>query len=102
MIQRFTSLPVALRVLVVAVTLGALLVLVMGLPTIATNTAERFSSFLGGEEPRQANSQADASAQEGDYLTMVEDIQAGSVDSFLDSDETFTRYDSVTPEDHEQ
>jgi hypothetical protein len=101
MIQRFTSLPLALRVLIVVGALGAVLILTAGIPTIATNTFERFSSFLGGEGSQQVNAPKDTSGED-EYLTAVEDIQTKSVDSFLDTDDKFSHFDSITPDDLEK
>jgi hypothetical protein len=101
MIQRFTSLPLALRVLILVVALGAFVILTAGIPTIATTTFERFSSFLGGEGSQQANAPQGSSAED-EYLATVEDIQTKSVDSFLDSDDEFSHYDSITPDDLEK
>lgn len=98
MIQRFISLPLALRVLILGVALGTLLILTAGIPTIANTTFERFSSFLGREGSQQANAPQGASAED-EYLSMVEDIQTKSVDSFLDSDDKFSHFDSITSDD---
>lgn len=95
MIQRFTSLPLALKVLISAVVLGVLLILAMGTPAMIAKTFERFSGFIGREIPQQAG------APGNEYLSMVEEIQTGSVDSFLQSDEKFSRFDSLTPGDVE-
>src|ERR687885_2453726 len=95
MIQRFTSLPLALKVLISAVVLGVLLILATGTPAMIAKTFERFSGFIGREIPQQAG------APGNEYLSMVEEIQTGSVDSFLQSDEKFSRFDSLTPGDVE-
>lgn len=101
MIQRFISLPLALRVLILVIALGALLILATGIPTIATKTFERFSGFLAIEAPQQNTTQGDTS-RENQYLTAIEDIQTKAVESFVDSDDRFSHYDSVTPDDVEK
>ncbi len=113
--QWFNSLPVAARVVISVVALGVLLLLITGITGMATDTLERFSGFLGTEEPRQEPRQVgteedtqeptrveDAPMAEDEYLATVERLQVISVETFLDTDEKFSRYDSVTSDDLEQ
>lgn len=90
--QWFASLPLALKVLISAVVLGALLILALGTPAIVAKTFERFSGFLEGEALQQAGTRGD------EYPSMVEEIQTESVQSFLQSDEKFSRFDSLIPQ----
>jgi hypothetical protein len=109
--QRFNTLPVALRVLISVVALGVLLVLITGITGMASDTFERFSGFLGNGEPAQDGAgegteepirKEDALTPEEEYLATVERLQAVTAETFLDTDEKFSRYDSITSDDIEQ
>ena len=109
--QRFNTLPVALRVLISVVALGVLLVLITGMTGIASDTLERFSGFLGNGAPKQDGTgegtqeptrEEDALTPEEEYLATVERLQFVSAETFLDTDENFARYDSITSDDIEQ
>ena len=99
---RFKSLPLTVRVLILAAALGILLVIVViNLPGIATATFERFSGFLGGG-PQQVGTQERTSPQADDYPSVIKDIQAKSEESFQDTDHRFSRFDSLTSSDLEK
>jgi hypothetical protein len=109
--QRFNTLPVALRVLISVVALGVLLLLITGITGMASDTFERFSGFLRNDEPKQDGTgegnqeptrEEDALTPEAEYLGTVERLQAVSAETFLYIDEKFTRYDSITSDDIEQ
>jgi hypothetical protein len=109
--QRFNTLPVALRVLISVVALGVLLLLITGITGMASDTFERFSGFLGNGEPKQDGTgegtqeptrEEDALTPEEEYLATVERLQFVSAETFLDTDENFARYDSITSDDIEQ
>ena len=113
--QRFNTLPVALRVLILVVALGVVLVLITGITGMASDTFERFSAFLGNGEPKQDGTgegtqertreptrEEDALTPEEEYLDTVERLQFVSAETFLDTDEKFARYDSITGDDIEQ
>ncbi len=102
MIQRFASLPLALRVLILVVALGALLVVVAGIPMLTATTFERFSGFLKGGEPQRAGTGKSAPLREDEYLSAVERIQAGSVQAHRGIDERFRRFDSLSSADVEE
>jgi hypothetical protein len=100
---QFKSLPRALRALILTVAVGALFVLiVINIPGVVSTTFERFSGFLGGEGPKEAGTQERSSVGEGEYLSMVGEIQAGSEESFRDTDARFSRFDSLTSDDLER
>ncbi len=109
--QRFNTLPVALRVLISVVALGVLLLLITGITGMASDTFERFSGFLGNGEPKQDGTgegtqeptrEEDALTPEEEYLDTVERLQFVSAETFLDIDEKFARYDSISSDDIEQ
>ncbi len=103
MIQRFASLPLALRVLILIVALGALLVVVAGIPVLTATTFERFSGFLkGGGDPQRVDTGKSAPLREDEYLGAVERIQAGSVQAHRGIDERFRRFDSLSSADVEE
>jgi hypothetical protein len=83
----------------VAVALGALLILITGIPALINRTSERLSGFLDGEQTQQLDTREPTSLQEGEYLNVVEDVQVGSVESFLNINEEFSQFDSITAED---
>lgn len=114
--QRFMSLPFALRVLVTALALGALLVLVAGIPALISRTSERASGFVAGLEDTQpdlresttfaAETTADSgepavSPETEEYLSRVKETNVGAVEAFLKVDEEIRQFDSITPEDVE-
>ena len=97
---RFKSLPLSLRVLILTIAVGALLVLVaINIPAILATTFERFSGFLGGVEPQQVSTPEYTSTPENDYVSAVKDLQTKSEESSNDSDDRFSRFDSLTSND---
>jgi hypothetical protein len=116
MMQWFMSLPLVLRVLVTALALGALLILVAGIPALISRTSERVSGFAEGVEGPQPdlrestvdNGEATAdvgepavSPETEEYLSKVKETNVGAVEAFLKVDEEIRQFDSITPEDVE-
>lgn len=98
------SLPPALKVLIYAVLLGVVFALAMGIGATATIIYERGLSFSGGAGPQQGSNQGDASPQQPtatDYIAEIRDIQNGSVEAFVESNDNFLRPDSLTADDVE-
>jgi hypothetical protein len=109
MMQRLMSLPLALRVLVIALVLGALVILAAGIPALISSTSERVSGFVQGVEGQQLDAkevtvdsaEATVSPETEAYLSKVKDTNVGAVEAFLEIDEKLRKFDSLTPEDVE-
>lgn len=116
MMQRFMSLPLVLRVLVAALALGALLILLAGIPTLISRTSERASGFVEDVEGTQPDLResttytAETTVDGGDpavspeteeYLSKVKETNVGAVEAFLKVDEEIRQFDSITPENVE-
>ncbi len=82
-------------VLAVAAGIGATSALLMAPGEISSGGAE--SQQAGGPKPEQSGQQSEA-----DYLDTVGDIQANSVETFLDSQERLMHYDALTADDVEK
>lgn len=108
--QRLMSLPLALRVLVIALALGTLVTLAMGIPALISSTSERISALVQGVEGRQFDTrevtvdseEPDVSPETEEYLSQVKDTNVGAVEAFLEIDEKLRKFDSLTPEDVEE
>lgn len=115
--QRFMSLPLALKVLVAALALVVLLVLLAGMPALISRTSERVSGFVEGVEGTQPDLResttftAEATTDGGkpavspeteEYLSKVKETNVGAVEAFLKVDEEIRQLDSITPEDVEE
>lgn len=114
--QRFMSLPLVLRVLVTALALGALLILLAGIPALISRTSERASGFVEGVEGPQPDlrestvnngeatvdgGELTVSPETEEYLSKVKETNVGAVEAFLKVDEKIRQFDSITPEDVE-
>jgi hypothetical protein len=91
--QWFEALPPALRVLVLVGALAVSIFLLIQIIAMASTTLERFSNIVGN------TSEERTSVGEDKYLSMVEQLQTSSVESFLESDGKFSHYDSITSDD---
>lgn len=108
--QRIMSLPLAVRVLVIALALAALVILAMGVPALISSTSERVSAFVQGVEGQQFDTrevtvdsdEPDVSPETEEYLSQVKDTNVGAVEAFLEIDEKLRKFDSLTPEDVEE
>lgn len=122
MMQRFMSLPLALRVLIVTLALGALLVLLRGTPALIASTSERVSAFVQGVEGRPLDAEEPAadetsghttdavetavegkeskvSEQTEEYLDEVKETNVAAVEAFLEIDKKLRKTGSLTPDD---
>jgi hypothetical protein len=109
MIQRLQKLALPLRILVyaavaavvlaVAAGIGAASALLVAPDEVSSGGAK--SQQAGEPKPDQASQQKSASDRqsEAEYVARIGDIQAGSVETFLDSNERFMRYDALTADD---
>jgi hypothetical protein len=109
MIQRVQKLALPLRILVyaavaavvlaVAAGIGAASALLVAPDEVSSGGAK--SQQAGEPKPDQASQQKSASDRqsEAEYVARIGDIQAGSVETFLDSNERFMRYDALTADD---
>jgi hypothetical protein len=126
LLHRLRSLPPGLRVLVGVVALAALLALSGGIGAMATmvlggggggsgspevgereqgGERQQSTSPRTGETTRQQEGGEQRSTSprkdEAEYLAEVGDIQKGSVEAFLESDESLRRYDALGADDVE-
>lgn len=107
--QWLMSLPLAVRVLVVALALGALVILAAGIPALISSTSERASGFVQGVEGQQLDTgeatvdsgESTVSPETEEYLSKVKETNVGAVEAFLESDEKLRKFDSLTSEDVE-
>ncbi len=131
MTQRLRQLPLPLRILAYAVAAALMLAVAAGVGTVAALVSGSGLGSLGGSAPQQAGGAKSAPASEQEdapkedtskenvskegtskentsgplsevqYLGKVADIQNGSVEASLDSNDKLLRYDSLTDEDIE-
>lgn len=109
MMQWLMSLPLAVRVLVIALALGALVILAAGIPALISSTSERASGFVQGVEGQQLDTgeatvdsgESTVSPETEEYLSKVKETNVGAVEAFLESDEKLRKFDSLTSEDVE-
>lgn len=107
--QWLMSLPLAVRVLVIALALGALVILAAGIPALISSTSERASGFVQGVEGQQLDTgeatvdsgESTVSPETEEYLSKVKETNVGAVEAFLESDEKLRKFDSLTSEDVE-
>ena len=92
----------AVVVLAVAAGIGATSALLIASDGNSSGGAEPHQA--GGPKPEQSGQQKSPSSQqsEADYLDTVGDIQANSVEAFLDSQERLMHYDALTADDVEK
>ena len=121
--HRIRSLPLGLRILMGAVALAAVLALSGGIGAMAamvlggggSGSPEGGEREQGGERQQSTSRTGEAARQqeggeqrstptrkdEAEYLAEVGDIQKGSVEAFLRSDERLRRYDALGADDVE-
>lgn len=107
--QWLMSLPLAVRVLAIALAVGALVVLAAGIPALISSTSERASGFVQGVEGQQLDTgeatvdsgESTVSPEAEEYLSKVKETNIGAVEAFLEIDEKLRKFDSLTPEDIE-
>jgi hypothetical protein len=89
----------AAAVLAVAVGIGAASALLVAPDEVSSGGAK--SRLAGEPKPDQASQQKNASDQqsEAEYVDRIGEIQAKSVETFLDSHQKLMRYDALTADD---
>jgi hypothetical protein len=112
MMQQLKKLPPPLRILAVAAAAVVVLALAAGVGAMAALMLGPGSDSSGGNEPRQAEGAKpeQAGKHEGvsdrpsaaEYLGEVGNIQNGSVEASLDSNDKLLRYDRLTAADIEE
>jgi len=111
MVQRLQNLPLPLRVLVYAATAavvlavavggGAMIALVLGPNSGLPEEVEQAGSKAGEEQQNTSEESAPGRTSKVEYLSQVENIQNGSVEASLESNDNLLRYDNLTSADVE-